>query len=319
MMGKRWRKGLVVSLVVGVAVFMTGAALADQSYTDPRGDAGVGTDVTGITVTNTASGQLKVQVAVVNPLVANHAIMIFIDADKNQSTGQFGVDYWLYGGPDVGVAFLAWNGSDWIDQQPAGFSVGSAATNVMEFNFTQASLGNTTSFAFFVLSVSVDETGGQFSVNPWDSAPDGNGYFTYDVSTTQCANGKDDDGDGKIDAQDLGCSSTVDDDESDDPVTLKAGKARIVPAKPKAGGKVVVSVPVTRVEAAAPIDGGAVICTARIVGGKALRGAGKVVGGNAVCTFKVPLGTKKGKTIRGTVSVVYDTASAKAPFSFKVA
>ena len=245
--------------------------------------------------------------------------MVFIDADKNAATGRFGDEYWLLGGPDVGIAFLAWNGSDWVESRPAGFSVGSAASNVMEFRFTQASIGNSTSFNFQVYSVSVDGTGDQMSIKVWDTAPDGSGQFTYDIATTQCANGKDDDGDGKVDSLDLGCSASTDDDESDDPVTLKAGKAKIVPAKPKAGAKVVVSVPVTRVEAAAPIDGGAVTCAARIVGGKALRGAGKVAGGNAVCTFKVPMGTKKGKTIRGTVSVEYDTAGAKAPFSVKVA
>jgi hypothetical protein len=305
--------------VVAFAAAMAGGAFADQSYPDATGDAQAGTDITGMTVTNDASGGIGIQVGAASPLVGNHAFMIFIDADKNQSTGDLGDEYWLYGGPDVGIGFLAWNGSQWADSNPAGFSVGAAAANVMDFRFTQASIGNTTSFNFAVVSVSIDESGGQFTFKGWDAAPD-RGYHTYDVATTQCANAKDDDGDGKIDSQDLGCSATTDDDESDEPVavTIKVGKAKVTPARPKSGGKAVVSVPVTNVGTGTEIDGGSVVCAAKVVSGKALRGIGKVVAGRAVCTFKVPVGLK-GKTVRGTVGVTYKTAKGKAPFSFKVA
>ena len=80
------------------------------------------------------------------------------------------------------------------------------------------------------------------------------------MTFTQCANGKDDDGDGKVDGNDLGCSSPTDNLESDDPVTLKASKALTVPAKPKAGKVVVVGAAVVRVETGAGIPSGTVKC-----------------------------------------------------------
>ena len=317
MRSRRWSIWFVVGLVVFSTAALAGGAFADQSYPDATGDARSGTDITGMTVTNDGSGGIVFQVGAASPLVANHALMIFIDADKNQATGDLGDEYWLFGGPEVGSGFLAWNGTQWVEPDPAGFGVGAAAANVMEFRFTQASIGNSTSFNFIVFSVSVDGTGAQTAINPWDVAPE-TGYYTYDVLMAQCANAKDDDGDGKVDTQDLGCSSTIDDDESDDPITLSAGKAKVTPAKPKAGGKVVVSVPVTRVETGQAITNGAVVCTARVVGGKTVRGmVGKVAGGRAVCTFKVPKGLT-GKVVRGTVGVSYETATAKAPFSFKI-
>ena len=56
-------------------------------------------------------------------------------------------------------------------------------------------------------------------------------------------------------------------------------------------------------------------CAARIVGGAALRGAGSFVGGRAQCTFTIPR-TAKGKTVRGTMVLTYQTATATKPFSF---
>ena len=107
-----------------------------------------------------------------------------------------------------------------------------------------------------------------------DDAPDG-GEYIYTMTFTQCANGKDDDGDGKVDGDDLGCSSPTDNLESDDPVTLKAGKALTVPAKPKAGKFVVVGAAVVRLETGAGIPSGTVKCAVQ-VGTKALPASGKV-------------------------------------------
>jgi hypothetical protein len=102
-------------------------AAADQSWTDPGGDAGVGTDITTVTARNDTAGGISIQVASANPIVTNHAIAIFIDADRNQSTGSNGDEFWMYGGPAVGTAFFAWNGSSFVSTHPASFSVGPAA------------------------------------------------------------------------------------------------------------------------------------------------------------------------------------------------
>ncbi len=304
----------VAALAVAVAALAAGSALAEQSYPDPSGDAGSGSDITGVTIRNDQAGAISIQVATVNPIVLNHALLVFIDADKNQSTGGEGDEYWMYGGPMTGVGFFSWNGSGFAESSPASFSVRAAGTNVTEFRINRADIGNVTSFNIAVLSVSVDESGGELVFKGWDQA----GYFTYDLSFPQCSNTKDDDGDGKIDSQDLGCSSATDEDESDDPVNIRIGKAKTVPARPKAGRMAVVSAPTTRVETGQPLDSATVKCTGRIVNGKALKGTGSLVSGRATCKYKLPANAKK-KSVRGQIAVSYETATAKTSFTFKTA
>jgi hypothetical protein len=317
-MSRRFRRlGLVTLVATAATAIATGAALADQSYTDAGGDAGAGTDVTGITVRNDQAGNLTIQVGAASPIVANHAIAIFLNTDRNAATGGQGDEYWMYGGPLVGTAFFAWNGSDFVDANPGSFSVGAAGTNVTEFRINRADIGNVTSFDFFVLSISIDEGSAGFEVKGWDGAPE-IGYFSYELAFPQCSNAKDDDGDGKIDSADLGCSSATDEDESDDPVNIRLGKAKTTPLRPKAGKTAVVSAPTTRVETGQPLDGGTVKCTGKIVGGAALKGTGTVAAGRAVCKFKIPL-TAKNKQVRGQIAVTYETASAKTPFTFRTA
>ena len=54
----------------------------------------------------------------------------------------------------------------------------------------------------------------------------------------ECANGRDDDGDGKIDAADRGCGGTSDDVEGDEPVTPRLLRASVTPAKARPGGSI---------------------------------------------------------------------------------
>ncbi len=308
------RLGVVAALAITVAAVAAGGALADQSYTDPSGDAGPGTDLTSMTVRNDQAGLVTFQLASASPIVANHAVAVFIDADKNPATGApigpVGVDYWMFGGPETGVAFLAWNGSDFVEANAASFFVGAAAQNVTEFRLNRSDMGNTAGFNFLAISISIDGE----TVNFWDIA----GPFTYDLVFPQCGNGKDDDGDGKIDSADLGCSSATDENEADDPVNIRLGKAKTTPAAPKAGRSAVVSAGTTRVETGQPLDGGTVTCTARIVGGKALKGTGSLVAGRAQCKLKIPADAKK-KTVRGQIAMTYQTATAKTPFIFRTA
>ncbi|MEO5633191.1 hypothetical protein, partial [Gaiella sp.] len=169
-----------------------------------------------------------------------------------------------------------------------------------------------TKFGFSVVSIAFDEAG---KLAGDDSAPDG-GAFTYALTFAQCANGKDDDGDGRVDAEDFGCSSGSDSLESDDPVTLRAGPPKVVPAKPKAGKVAVASAAVTRLETGVGIPAGSVKCAGR-AGTKVLRGVGKVAAGRASCAFKLPVGAK-GKTVRGTITVTHLGKSKVVPFGFRV-
>lgn len=306
---------LLCTAVAGLAVLvMAGAAGADQTYTDASGDSGAGTDLRSAAVSNDPAGNITMAVTVGNPLLPNHVIVVFIDSDNNPSTGAPGIgsEYELFAFPTIGGQILAWNGSTFAPANAPSFHL-AAGGNVQTFAVNRADLGNTSVFAFAIVSASVDNG----SLNVWDVMPESN-FFVYTLVFPQCSNGKDDDGDGKVDAQDLGCSGATDDNESDDPVHVALGTARVLPLHPKAGGKAVVSAPALRTETGKAPESGSVKCAARIVGGVALRGAGAFVGGRAQCTFTIPA-TAKGKAVRGTMVLTFQTATATKPFSFTTA
>jgi len=214
----------------------------------------------------------------------------------------------MFGGPLVGAAFFSCSSAGCSESNPAGFGARAAAANVTEFAFNRSAIGNSAGFSFDAVSLSIDPP----NLNFWDAA----GTFTYDLAFPQCSNGKDDDGDGTVDSQDLGCSSATDENEADDPVNVRLGAAKAKPAAPKAGSVATVSAPTTRVETGKPLESGSVTCAAAYPG-KKLKGSGSVVAGNAVCKLKLPA-TARGKTVRGVMTVKYKTASATRPFSFKV-
>ena len=303
------KRFLILLFVTSIAAFaLAVTAGAQQSYTDPGGDAGVGTDITGITVNNDQAGLITIQVASANPIVGNHAIAVFIDADKNPATGDDGTEAWMFGGPLVGAAFFSCNSGGCSPTNPPGFSARAASSNATEFQFNRSAIGDSAGFNFDVISISIDPP----NLNFWDIA----GTYTYDLAFPQCGNGKDDDGDGKVDADDLGCSSPTDENEADDPVNVRLGQAKAKPASPKAGSMATISARATRVETGQAPESGRVTCTAAYPG-KKLRGAGSFVSGNAICKVKLPA-TAKGKTVRGTMTLKYKTATATSPFSFRV-
>lgn len=303
-----------VTAVAFAALVLAAAAGAEQTYPDASGDAGAGTDLRSATVANDLAGTITISITVGNPLLDNHVIILFIDSDKNAATGApgIGAEYEMFAFPTAGGRILQWNGSTFAVVSPASFRL-NASGNVQQFIINRADLGNTAGFAFGIVSASVD--GNNFNV--WDVMPESD-FYVYDLSFPQCSNGRDDDGDGKIDTPDLGCSSPTDDNEADDPVHVRLGAARTVPLHPKAGGRAVVSAPAVRIETNLALDSGSVRCTARIVGGAALRGAGSLVAGRAQCVFRIPA-TARGRIVRGVIIITYQTASASRPFSFSTA
>lgn len=303
------RRFLVVLFTAFVAAFtVVMTAGAEQSYTDPTGDAGPGTDITSVTVRNDQSGLVTIQIASASPIVGNHAVAVFIDADKNPATGDDGTEAWMFGGPLVGAAFFSCSAAGCSESNP-GFGASAVGSNVTEFRFNRSGIGNSASFNFDAISLSIDPP----NLNFWDIA----GTFTYDLTFPQCSNGKDDDGDGAVDSADLGCSSATDENEADDPVNVRLGAAKAKPASPRAGTVATISARTTRVETGQALESGNVLCTASYPGGKKLKGSGSVVAGNAVCKLRLPA-TSRGKTVRGKMTLKYKTASATSAFSFRV-
>ena len=231
----RSHRVLIAALVALIALVAIPLALGDQSYTDPAGDAKTGADITGVAVSNDAAGVLTFRVTTVAPINTLTDVYVDLDTDANPATGLFGSEYSLHGYLG-GFGLLKASGTTFADTPAPSLSM-SITGNVVEFKIGRQDIGNVSRFGFDAATVLYNTSDNYVSE---DDAPDG-GSFIYTLAFSQCSNGKDDDGDGKVDAADLGCSSSTDNLESDDPVTLKAGKAKVVPAKPMVGKLVVVS------------------------------------------------------------------------------
>ncbi len=295
-----------VAALLGSLIVVAGAA-GDSAYTDPTGDAtGGAPDLTRVAVSNDATGKLTFALTTAAPITDDSVVGVDLDTDNSPANGP---EYELFAGVR-GAVLVKWDGSQYV--QVTATLAYTRSGNVVSLGLDRAAIGSPTRFGlvgFSVLFNAEDVIVGE------DSAPDG-GAYTYSLTFPQCGNGKDDDGDGKVDAADLGCSSATDDLESDDPVSLRAGKARVAPARPKAGGTAVVTAAVTRLETGRGITSGRVKCAGR-AGVKALRGAGRVAAGKASCTFRLPA-TSKGQVVRGTITVTHLRKAKVVPFSFRV-
>jgi len=300
----------LAALAGAFALVAIPAAFADSTFTDGTGDSGPAPDITQVVVSNDVAGVLTFRITTVAPFPNNSIFFVDIDADGNPGTGDHGTEYSIVGGLG-GFGLEKWDGSTYQTVSASSLTM-SISGNVIEAKVGRQDIGNVSRFAFGVYTVAFDDADNYLDE---DDAPDG-GSYAYVLALPQCANGLDDDGDGKIDAKDLGCSSQTDNLESDDPVTLKAGKATAAPAKPKAGGTVVISAPVTRVETGLGVTSGTASCVAH-VGAKTLRAAGKVSGGRGSCILSIPK-TARGKTVSGTIVVTTLGHSTTAKFAFRV-
>lgn len=310
------RGGLRFKISVGIvaaAVSLAAAAavLADTSNLDPTGDAkGGAPDITRVVTFNDAAGTITFRVTMVAPIIDTSNLGISLNTDSNPGTGAAGVEYILIadtGGFGIGK----WNGSRFAAVKAPSLTMTRSA-NVVVFRINRSDLGNVNRLGFAASTANFDAADAFIG---GDDAPDG-GEYIYTLSLPQCANGKDDDGDGRIDGKDLGCATRTDNRESGDPVTLQAGKARVVPAKPQAGKAAVVSAAVIRKETGRPITSGTVRCAVR-VGTRAVRASGEVGAGGAACRFTLPE-SSNGTTVRGTITVSVEGHSIRVPFSFSV-
>src|SRR6478735_6323608 len=93
----RSRRGLIAALVSLLALVAIPLALGDQSYTDPTGDSKTGPDITGVSVSNDATGLLTFRVTTVAPIDNLTDVYIDLDTDANPATGLFGSEYSMYG------------------------------------------------------------------------------------------------------------------------------------------------------------------------------------------------------------------------------
>jgi len=155
-----------------------------STFSDPAGDAGDAPDLTTVAVSNDANGLITFVVTYQAPPSGTMGTDIYIDADRNGSTGDpntAGAEWdlqqdWSTHQYAVGT----WNGSSWVDAPTVSTAVvtTTAAGNQLSFSINRSEIGNTSDFNFWV-----DSYNGQGGAGHEDQAPD-TGLWSYTVNTS---------------------------------------------------------------------------------------------------------------------------------------
>jgi hypothetical protein len=170
---------LMCALVATGAGATTAITAPPQTQTDPAGDAGAAPDIVGVSVTNDDRGQYSFTITFGTPYGSASSSEIFLDTDRNPSTGDpqgSGADFLLID-DRVGQSseLDAWGASGWqkAPSNSLGVQVGSDQKSIT-FTIAKADLKGASSFNYFVESYDGDGGDGHF-----DDAPSGSGVFTY--------------------------------------------------------------------------------------------------------------------------------------------
>ena len=168
------RAGPIGAAAIAVVLTLVPAASAGGTYVDPPGDNGTAGDITGLKVSgNKASGLLVFNITGSGLSTSDNVpTFLYIDSDANPLTGDVqavGADYaFAVGGSSY--EFARWNGSDWVDTQPATARVlGGSQGLIILVN--KSDVGNAADINFF--AESYDAVG-----KKWDDAPN-DGAFNY--------------------------------------------------------------------------------------------------------------------------------------------
>ena len=259
------------AIALGSAAHM---ATNSQSYQDSTGEEPAAPDITSIGITNDDTGAITFQINIANrPAFTEDMLLdIFLDTDKNASTGAsqlFGSDYLIELQPGS-VGLFQWNGSDFVfasSQSSLTFSYGTGGATI---RVNALDLNRSKGFNFVVdatSGVTVDASGNADFTNAHDDrAPDpGHGTFAYQVIAK---------------------------------LTLTVGAFTTSPKPAKAGKTFSAGIAVTESDTNAAVDQGTITCAARIAGKAVPVKAKRLVNGVAVCIWSIPK-TTRGKTIRG--------------------
>ncbi len=286
--------GLVAIVLVALPAIALGSAARtttnSQSYPDSTGEDPTAPDITSIGVSNDDTGLITFQINVANrpALTPDMLFLIFLDTDKNASTGDpqtFGADYAIQL-DRTGVALFSWNGSDYVGASSQSSLVYSYAAGGPAIKVNALDLNRSKSLNFAVIAASgitVDSSGNDDFTNiHTDIAPDsGHGTFAYDVRAS---------------------------------VTLSVGAFTTSPTPAKAGKPFSAGLAVTESDTNAGIDSGTITCSARIAAKVLPVKARRLVNGIAVCVWSIPK-TARGKTIRGSIGVSTQGAQAARAFA----
>lgn len=274
---------VAIAVVVVVSISTAAAVAAERAYTDDVGDAGTAPDLTSVTVSD-SNGFLAFKIA--GNLAPSTSYVIYVDTDRNQSTGDEG-DELMLGVDQESDGKTFWFASRWVGSkwERAGIDVSSQGfPGRQELGFRAADAGITGTFDFVVVSYKMVAD----AVESRDRAPDSIVPWSYELTsrTTGAA------------------------------AKAALGQARLKPAHPLAGKPLTVRVPVSQSDTKQPLTTGVATCSARVKA-RVVRGNAAVANGWATCRFVVPKGSR-GTTGRASITVGAGTQAVTKAFSFRI-
>ena len=290
------RGTLLLGLLAALMAVVPAGASNTVTFEDSTGEPGV-KDITTIVVSNDDQRMITFRINV--PSAPQYAVDIdvdvYVDTDNNSNTGSTdfgGVDYviQLFRGE---INLYKWDGTNFTRRfgDPPATTLIYNWQNGVSVKISATELGNTKRLRFFtgvISNITFDPVSGEpiFETSVADFAPDlGKGFYTYDVKVA--------------------------------PARLVFKSLTKAPASPKAGKTFTVRMAATRSDTGAAIVNGQVDCTAKAGTRNVRPKSERFVGGQAVCVFTIPAGTT-GKTLRGTIAMIFEGKKLTRPFVGKI-
>jgi len=299
------RPGILLAIAVAVVALPTvssgalsGAATPNSpaanstTYQDSTGEDPAAPDITTIVASNDDAGMITFRVNVPNrpQYAADMGLVMFLDSDANQSTGDpenLGADFviQLLRGE---IILFRWDGADYsLSATQASLSHSWSGGAVVRINASDLNNARRLSFDALVLSgIQYDPVTGALdcALCKRDFAPTV-GFFTYEVKIT--------------------------------PPTLVVKKLTRSPARPTAGKAFTLRLVAARSDTGAAVQNGKVTCVGRVGNARLKAQIQGVIGGASVCAWQIPPAAK-GKTFRGSVAVVFEGLKAARSYAGKV-
>jgi hypothetical protein len=304
------RTGLVLAVAAFVVALPTaagalpaganapvGVAANSQNYQDSTGENPAAPDITTLTVSNDDAGMISFRINVPNrpQLGQDMVVDLFVDTDNNPNTGS--VDF---GGADYVVELIQgevnlfrWDGTNFTRRfgDPPAITLSFQYQGGVTIRISAAELGNTQRLNFFVIvesGIVFDPVTGDpdFANAVGDAAPGGGvGLFPYQVIVAR--------------------------------PTLVVRSLKATPANPRAGRTFTVRMVAARSDTNAVLQNGRVTCVGRAGKARLRAQLARVQGGAVVCTWQIPANAK-GRTFRGSVTVVFEGLRASRNFSARI-
>jgi len=290
----------LIAVLAAVFPVLGGAAPArttanSVAYQDSTGEDPQGPDITSTTVSNDNTGLITFDFKITNHTTVPGDMLglLFVDTDNNPATGDptsGGADYAIQLFQNQ-VDLFQWDGTNYSRSASGPAEATLIFTNAPTgpvIKISALELGNTKKFNFaflFITGIVTDPATGDLDLSKAhvDAAPDPNhGLYSYEVKVA--------------------------------PLKLLATKFRKIPGRPIAGRPFSVRIVAFRSDTGVALQNGTVKCTARVGGRSLTARTHKIANKEAQCAWAIPA-SARGRTIRGSISVVFEGLKVTKTFT----